>query len=549
MTRLWREQSCCPTHAYAEFVIVTDRNLQSSRITCGLVAALVTLYVAARVAWMSDDGLINIRTALNFSVGSGPVFNPGERVQGYTSPLWFWIQASTGLITQDFIITSIILNLLFAAMALFVLGYQTANLTRLLPVIVIVFLSSTVHDYATSGLENSLAMLVVVLLLRAVEAHTIGNTARFSASVSLLSSLLILTRFDYILLLPPLMTALYLTLRSRSSLFALMGGALPLLVWLGFSVYYYGQILPNTYYAKLNVDIPRSEQLIAGLRYLVVSIELDPMLLMAFLSAFVVVILSKNLRTRLIFVASLAYVAYVCWIGGDFMAGRFLTTPMIIWLWIIGATPLQQITHPLLNTAHAFRNFAFAVSLVSISIALPGAFTARPTYNSPERMSFNDTGGIADEASYYRARGSSLIGVLLEFGAPSEFATYDAFLENPEYERLSDLVLRQTKWFKHEPFLDGSDQKVLVACGQLGNQGLAVGPSVHIIDPCGLVDPFLSRIPYQASNFQWRVGHFARPIPDGYLDAVKFNDAGRVVDENLRVLLRNLWGEVRGDSD
>jgi len=37
--------------------------------------------------WICDDGFIYLHVADNLLSGLGPVFNPGERVEAYTSPL------------------------------------------------------------------------------------------------------------------------------------------------------------------------------------------------------------------------------------------------------------------------------------------------------------------------------------------------------------------------------------------------------------------------------------------------------------------------------
>lgn len=41
--------------------------------------------------WMSDDGLIVLRTVRQIVAGNGPVFNIGERVETTTSALWGWL--------------------------------------------------------------------------------------------------------------------------------------------------------------------------------------------------------------------------------------------------------------------------------------------------------------------------------------------------------------------------------------------------------------------------------------------------------------------------
>ena len=64
--------------------------------------------------WTADDAFINFRVVDQLLHGNGPVFNAGERVEAYTSPLWLgilsipsaiagvrhvpWIALSVGLI-------------------------------------------------------------------------------------------------------------------------------------------------------------------------------------------------------------------------------------------------------------------------------------------------------------------------------------------------------------------------------------------------------------------------------------------------------------------
>ena len=67
--------------------------------SCGITAALL---IAAMVAcawwtgWVCDDAYITFRHVLNCLGGYGPVFNPGERVQAYTHPLWFLLLLGGG---------------------------------------------------------------------------------------------------------------------------------------------------------------------------------------------------------------------------------------------------------------------------------------------------------------------------------------------------------------------------------------------------------------------------------------------------------------------
>src|SRR5262245_49032609 len=55
-----------------------------------MLAAVVAfgVYRAAEAAWLADDAFISFRYARNWAEGQGLVWNPGERVEGYTNFLW-----------------------------------------------------------------------------------------------------------------------------------------------------------------------------------------------------------------------------------------------------------------------------------------------------------------------------------------------------------------------------------------------------------------------------------------------------------------------------
>ena len=62
-----------------------------------ILAAVVAAVLAGGLWWfhyMPDDAYIGMRYAKNLSGGEGLVFNPGERVEGYTNFLWVIILAA-----------------------------------------------------------------------------------------------------------------------------------------------------------------------------------------------------------------------------------------------------------------------------------------------------------------------------------------------------------------------------------------------------------------------------------------------------------------------
>jgi hypothetical protein len=72
-------------------------------------------------------------------------------------------------------------------------------------------------------------------------------------------------------------------------------------------------------------------------------------------------------------------------------------------------------------------------------------------------------------------------------------------------------------------------QRVVHVFGNVGVTGYYAPPAVAIVDRLALTDPFLARLPSVRSR-RWRIGHFARALPDGYVDSVargksRFSDA------------------------
>ncbi len=72
----------------------------SQRIALALLLAAAVWGAAAAWAarWTTDDAFISFRYAQNLVEGRGLVYNEGERVEGYTNPLWtLWVAAGLAL--------------------------------------------------------------------------------------------------------------------------------------------------------------------------------------------------------------------------------------------------------------------------------------------------------------------------------------------------------------------------------------------------------------------------------------------------------------------
>jgi len=81
------------------------------------------------------------------------------------------------------------------------------------------------------------------------------------------------------------------------------------------------------------------------------------------------------------------------------------------------------------------------------------------------------------------------------------------------------------------------DKQVVIEEG-VGMIGYFSGPSVHVLDPLALGDPLLARIQV-SPDYNWRIGHFKRKIPDGYLATLKL-DENKINDPSLALYYEKL---------
>ncbi len=79
--------------------VVDFTNRKDGRIVL-LLLVLVFSFVVLKNAWVGDDAYITFRTVENFLSGHGLTFNPLERVQTYTHPLWMFLISGVYFITN-----------------------------------------------------------------------------------------------------------------------------------------------------------------------------------------------------------------------------------------------------------------------------------------------------------------------------------------------------------------------------------------------------------------------------------------------------------------
>src|SRR5436190_12749562 len=79
-----------------------------------LPLVIIYILILYRTAWLSDDSYITLRSVDNFVNGLGPVWNPAERVQVFTHPLWYLLLSAVYFFTHEAFFTTLGISLLIS---------------------------------------------------------------------------------------------------------------------------------------------------------------------------------------------------------------------------------------------------------------------------------------------------------------------------------------------------------------------------------------------------------------------------------------------------
>jgi len=213
---------------------------------------------------------------------------------------------------------------------------------------------------------------------------------------------------------------------------------------------------------------------------------------------------------------------YVVRGGGDFMSGRFRSAPLCA-----GAGLLA---HHIPSEAPRSTVWAGAGAL---AVSLLGTFPvvlAHPDYELHQEVIFGRD-GIADERKFYYS-GAGLLNMTRR---PSDWPSFS--------------------WAREGRRLRAQNEDLVIRHGNIGFRGYFAGPRVFFVDEFGLTDALIARLPSMYRK-GWRIGHFHRKIPPGYIETIEAGGANRITDPQLaelydhihRVTREPLWTPERWRS-
>lgn len=471
---------------------------------CLLLAATIIIY---RSAWISDDAYITNRVVQNFWQGYGLRWNICERVCAYTNPLMMLCMLGLYPFTGEFYYTGVIFCMVVSLAAISIFLFKlTQRRSQALMAVAALLVSKAFVDYTTSGLENCLLFICLAGLYWLVFCKDPSRDL-ILFFMAVFTSLLMLSRMDAVLFAFPLLLVAWWSKRTVKRIALILAGLTPFLAWEIFAIIYYGRILPNTAYAKLNTGLDLSFYLSKALLYYKNTILADPVTLPVIFGAIILAMASR--RRYMIAAASgvVLYLLYIFRVGGDFMAGRFFAAPFF------AATMLWCLI-PLPKWRPAPRQLAVmaAVALVLVGFLHPlNPLRTGVDYNVeilPQIQKFQNTGGIADERGFYYGE-SGLLRAPLSPCMPTRKRHYK-------------------KPAQDEPYVPVTLSFVI------GFQGAFSRPETYIIDRVALADPLLAMAPARRDRNQ-RIGHMHRHLPPQYIES-RLADKNLFKDTNLRQL-------------
>jgi arabinofuranosyltransferase len=313
---------------------MNHKSEERSGLRRGIAILIILLIFVAQclsLNFTQDDAFISYRYVDNFLQGNGLVFNSGERVEGYTNFLWIIVLSIFARLGLNIIVVSKILGVA-SGCATLVLLYQLSRmffpkrewLLPLLPPLLLAATSAFAY-WSISGLETSLFVMMVLLSIR------LYLTRPMLWVISCAGSTLVRPEGALIFGILLLHHAVSKKGELKKALNQAGVFALLLLPFAIFKLTYYGDLLPNPFYAKTGLSI---EYLQSGFEYfwqflkhhgLWGFIYLLPLLLYRGLDS----------RSRLLLLLSCVYTLYIIVVGGDVLKVHRFFLPILPALYLL----------------------------------------------------------------------------------------------------------------------------------------------------------------------------------------------------------------------
>lgn len=303
-----------------------------------IAIALLVMHAVSFGFCLQDDAFISLRFSRNLAENHGIVFNPGERIEGYTSVAWVLLGTIPFLIgtnPMEFVRIAGILAAVVASVAVALLAWRLSRGRRGAAVAASILVAGSPFMAAEAAMGMETTLFVAVVLLAVVCFLREYENERLSGVHSgLLFAVATLVRPEGAMVaIASIIYGIVLTRRHgqkpwRSTRNRILAFLVPVATHLVFRVIYYRDIVPNTFHAKVGGGF---SSVMRGLRYAGDFAEATfPVLLLLAVLLMLSVIKRIRLEKEYVFLLVLTsmFTVYVVCVGGDFKPTfRFLAVP------------------------------------------------------------------------------------------------------------------------------------------------------------------------------------------------------------------------------
>lgn len=344
-----------------------------------------------------DDAYISWRYARHLVSGHGLVFNPGERVEGYTNFLWTIVSVPFIALGAGEVMGPVGMGLgALCALATLVLLVLFVRQTDERPLVaglaaLLLAVDGSFALWSVSGMETAFFGL---WLLAGATAYLWENrrAGRPGVLSGVLFALAAMSRPEGLLVFAlTVIHQVFLRLadlrRERSWLAAAVNWAdmgrilgflavfAPYFLW---RYRYYGHLLPNTFYAKVTLENTEAQHS-RGWRHLEMFVNVHRGWLILLFP--LIALLRRRVRPWATYAALIlaVYSAYIVYVGGDWSVGRFFA-PILPFFYLLLAAGLVRLAEgilallPLPEGERRRRGVRVTMTLTSVLLLVIGLF-------------------------------------------------------------------------------------------------------------------------------------------------------------------------------
>ena len=329
-------------------MILRDKSLNKPLILIIIFFIIYCLFLSWSFLFQNvDDAYISYRYGKNLMNGDGLVYNKGEYVEGYTNFLWTVITAPfTMFESVDVAIFSLSLGLIFSVINIVLLTkiarqfndrFQDFSKYFILLPPLFFALDDTIAFWAIGGMEFPLYVFFILGII--YNYFKLNDSAKHLPYLIIFLILCTLTRPEGNMIFVITLFHMLFFRKSINDFKKVLSRTIVsyfifCLLYYGFKYFYYGHVLPNTFYAKGVTDV--SMNFILGVKYVILCVGMRIYLLIfilfiPFKSAF------KKFKLSYLILFSAVYILSIIIVGGDWMYANRFFVPVIPVLYILTA--------------------------------------------------------------------------------------------------------------------------------------------------------------------------------------------------------------------